>query len=288
MARPRREQSDPRVIQDWIDEGRGTGRNGKYKTWLRIQDLASQGRSERLTSHITGDRIVHLLSGHESNAFFIFEWGPKVVDIREQYPLLPLEVTQEIARELNVEHPADAETRLPIVMTTDFLVTTIDYGGEKHHAFAIKESQELTSARTREKLEIARRYHEKSGERWGILTERDIPIDLARNLERLREKRDLSRFGGIPDETVTRVQESLLPILWKQEDSLANASAYCDKQLGLLNGTSLTIAFHLLYLRRWTTDLMQPLQPARPLVLQNPQLKEANEEVLLQFPAAMA
>jgi hypothetical protein len=287
MARNRREQSDPRVIQDWIDEGRGTGRNGAYRTWLRIQDLASRGRSQRLTSHITGDRLVHVLSGHESDAFFIFEWGSNVVDIREQYPLLPLEETLEIARELKVEHPTDPETGLPIVMTTDFLVTAKTEGGEKHYAYPIKEVKELSSADTRGKLEIARRMHKKWDHCWAILTERDIPIDLVRNLELLREKRDLSRFGGIPDETIARVQDVLLPIIWKQEQSLANATAYCDKHLGLLNGTSITIAYHLLYMRRWTTDLIQLLQPARPLVLLTPQPKKANE-VLVQFPAAMA
>jgi hypothetical protein len=286
MARPRREQSDPRVIQDWIDEGRGADRNGKYQPWLRIQDLASRGQSQRLTSHVTGDRIVHLLSGHESHAFFIFEWGPDVVDIREQFPLLPLEVTQEIARELKVEHPADEETGLPVIMTTDFLVTRKTASGEKHFACPFKEVKELSSARTREKLEIARRFHEKCGNSWGILTERDVPIDLARNLERLRETRDLSRFGGIPDETIARVREVLLPIIWKQEESLANATAHCDRQLGLMNGTSLTIAFHFLYMRRWTADLLQPLQPARPLVLLTPHPKE--NDVLVQFPAAMA
>lgn len=288
MARNRREQSDPRVMQDWIDEGRGTGRNGAYKTWLRIQDLASRGRSERLTSHITGDRIVHALSGHESNAFFIFEWGSKVVDVREQYPLLPPQATLEMARELKVEHPVDPETGLPIIMTTDFLVTTKAEGGEeKHHAYAIKEVKDLNSAATRGKLEITRRIHENWDHSWAILTERDIPIDLARNLEHLREKRDLSRFGGIPDETIARVQEVLLPIIWKREESLARATAYCDKHLGLLNGTSLTIAFHLIYLRRWTTDLTQLLQPARPLVLLTPQPNEA-DNVLLQFPVAVA
>lgn len=46
-----------------------------------------------------------------------------VIDIREQYPLLPLKDTLEIANELGIEQPKHPQTKEPIVMTTDFLIT---------------------------------------------------------------------------------------------------------------------------------------------------------------------
>nr|WP_269843845.1 TnsA endonuclease N-terminal domain-containing protein [Domibacillus epiphyticus] len=46
-----------------------------------------------------------------------------MVDIIEQYPLLPVEETIVIADELGLKNPADPRTGEPIVMTTDFLVT---------------------------------------------------------------------------------------------------------------------------------------------------------------------
>lgn len=73
MAQSRPEQSDPRVIQDWTNEGRGKGRNGSYKPWLRIQNLANLGRRERLKDHFSGGRTFHLLRALESKAFPIFE-----------------------------------------------------------------------------------------------------------------------------------------------------------------------------------------------------------------------
>ncbi|WP_077849884.1 TnsA endonuclease N-terminal domain-containing protein [Clostridium puniceum] len=37
-----------------------------------------------------------------------------VVDIREQYPLLPIEDTLAIALELGIKHPEDPQTHQPI------------------------------------------------------------------------------------------------------------------------------------------------------------------------------
>ena len=63
----------------------------------------------------------------ERNYFYLTEYPDFVVDIREQFPLLPLEETIVIADELGIKHPTDSKTHEPIVMTTDFLLT-VDKG----------------------------------------------------------------------------------------------------------------------------------------------------------------
>ena len=288
MARPHQDQSDPRVQTQWIMEGRGTGRNGQFIPWLKMQDFASRGKCRRLIGHITGDRVVHLFSNHEARAFFILEASfPLVTDIREQFPLLPLEETLAIAKELGVEHPGNRATGRPIVMTTDLLVSTGQETEEKHCAIAIKEAKELSSWRHCEKLQIARVYHERHGHSWWIVTERDIPMELARNLEILREKRDLDGFGGVPLATRTLVEQVLLPLIWKGDLSVAGATADCDRRLGLSPGTSLSVAYHLIYLRHWTTDLTKILEPSRPLTLLTPQPKDINE-IFKKLPGSMA
>ena len=56
-------------------------------------------------------RIHHLLSRPETNYFYCVEWEDRVVDIREQFPLLPQEDTQRIARSLGIKrHPKDPVT----------------------------------------------------------------------------------------------------------------------------------------------------------------------------------
>jgi hypothetical protein len=275
------------VINEWINEGRGRGRNGEYQPWLRIQDLPSKGKSGRLTGHITGDRIVHLLSGFEMYCFYIFEWSPRIIDIREQFPLLPLEETLAISKELGVDHPASPDTGMPIVMTTDFLVTTASVqGGEEHFARDFKPHQKLYPPRTREKLEIARRYHERHSHQWGLITDLNFPQELGRNLEFLRQKRSLDGFNGVSPETVALVREVLQAALWKGNESLSEAAIGCDKRLGFELGTSLTVAHHLIYNRQWIVDLTQRLRPGQLLTLLSPRPKEA-VDVLVQFPSAM-
>jgi len=49
-----------------------------------------------------------------------------VIDIREQFPLLPVEEVQEIAHSKGINCPVDRKTREPLVMTTDFRITLND------------------------------------------------------------------------------------------------------------------------------------------------------------------
>ena len=52
----------------------------------------------------------------------MLEWNNIVVDIREQFPLTR-EDTWHIADEKGIKHPTDPKSQIPIVMTTDFLIT---------------------------------------------------------------------------------------------------------------------------------------------------------------------
>src|SRR5713101_3462125 len=73
-----------------IKEGRGQGRGANYLPWLYIHDVPSRGRAWRTKGWKTG-RPHHLLSDLEHDYQLIQDWDPSVIDIREQYPLLPLE-----------------------------------------------------------------------------------------------------------------------------------------------------------------------------------------------------
>lgn len=112
-----------------------------------------------------------------------------VVDILEQYPLLPLDDMLALAKLYGFDHPAvpnkdDPKTLDPVVMTTDFLITLV--GEEKIlQARTIKYAADLQSPIVLQKLEIERRYWEARRISWGIVTEHDIPHVLADNVELL-------------------------------------------------------------------------------------------------------
>jgi hypothetical protein len=106
-----------------------------------------------------------------------------VTDIREQYPLLPLDETLDIARSCGFTHPTAPRTNQPIVMTTDFLVTVDQSLGVTEVARTVKPSLKLQEKRILEKFEIERRYWENRNISWGIVTEHEIPSQLTKNVK---------------------------------------------------------------------------------------------------------
>ena len=161
-----------------VNEGCGLGIGSDYKPWITIHDPASKGIVSRVLGRTTG-RIHHLLSKNETAFFYILDASEKAIDIREQFPLLPVTETAEIAERLGIRHPRDPVSKYPYVMTTDFVITT----QQGNVARSVKLSSELKKTRVQEKLEIERAYWEKRDIEWRIVTEKEIDYQKSRNLE---------------------------------------------------------------------------------------------------------
>ncbi len=142
----RSRSNDQQKIEKHLKKGRGEGRGATYQLWLRIQDVPSQGLASRVKGWKTG-REHHLMSNLETNYFFVLDWSQSVLDIREQFPLLPLEETQEIAQQCGFVHPTDPSTQQSVVMTTDFLITLQQNLQHIEQARAIKPASDLQSQR---------------------------------------------------------------------------------------------------------------------------------------------
>lgn len=178
-------------VEKLIKEGRGTGIGKEYIPWIRIQDVASLGRVTRVKGIKTG-RQHELLSDMERNFFYILEFSSDVIDIREQYPLLPIEDTMDIAMELGITHPKDPKTNEPIVMTTDFLITINNNGKYVEVARTIKSKDDLINKRILEKFEIERLYWKRKEIDWGIVTENEINKIIAHNISFVQGYKDIS------------------------------------------------------------------------------------------------
>lgn len=160
-------------ITRYIKEGRGSGRKEDYKPWINIQNISSKGRSNRIKG-FTSNRIHHFLSDLEAKCFYKLEWDDRVVDIREQYPLLDREMAMNIARDKNINYPIDIDSKTPIVLTTDFLITKIENGRLVDEAITVKYKKDLENKRVIEKFEIEKEYWKKKGISWSIVTEDQI------------------------------------------------------------------------------------------------------------------
>ena len=88
---------DQDAVARFVACGRGQGTGVSYLPWLLVRDVPSKGLSTRIEGWKTG-RIHHFLSELELMYYYVLEWSKIVLDIREQYPLLPLEETISIAQ----------------------------------------------------------------------------------------------------------------------------------------------------------------------------------------------
>ncbi|HMV07491.1 MAG TPA: TnsA endonuclease N-terminal domain-containing protein [Cyclobacteriaceae bacterium] len=146
--------------------------NQTYRPWIRVHDFSSKGLVSRIYSELTG-RVHHLLSQLETKVFYWCEWFAK--EIKEQYALLPLSETIEIAALAGLHHPQ--VNGAEVIMSTDFLVD-LDEGPI---AISVKPSSKLT-ARTLAKLEIERQYFERRKIPYYIITEKEIPEIFIKNI----------------------------------------------------------------------------------------------------------
>jgi TnsA endonuclease N terminal/TnsA endonuclease C terminal len=264
------------VTEQRIAEGRGKGIGASYNPWLHVQDVATDGRAWRIKNWKTG-RDHHFLSDHEHNYYLIAYWSQKVVDIREQFPL-PLETTLEIAKKIGIPHPADRRKN-PVVMTTDFLVTVSTPTGNVDWARTIKPSSQLQKQRVIEKLEIERIYWQTNNISWGIVTEREMPMVLVKNIEYLYSHYEIADRVSLSQDEIYGIAETLTSLITQNSNSLKDATRLCDEKLGLQRGDSLTIARHLLATRQWLVDMNIPIEPGNQMALLAVSLEKPSVEV---------
>lgn len=145
----------------------GFGEGEFYKPWLRVQDVSSRGNSGKIQG-IKSRREHHTLSEHESCFFYLAEFCETVVEIREQFPLLPLDLSIKISKTLDVKHPIIPRTKMFNVMTTDFVLTCREGDRTWYEAITVKPVNQLKDKRVAEKLDIERVWWDLQGIRFHI------------------------------------------------------------------------------------------------------------------------
>ena len=244
MAKRKRTQD----IEKMIKEGYGSGTYSEYKPWIKIQDVPSLGRVTRVNG-IKTNRQHELLSDMERNYFYILEYSNNVKDIREQFPLLPIEDTLSIADELGLKHPKNPETGEYVVMTTDFLITVSTSNGIKEVARTIKSKDDLLDKRILEKFEIERVFWKKRNIDWAIVTEEEIDKTIAHNISFVQGYRDIKNIDGFNDMDSLEVQDLVYEFLKRIVDdkrSVRAVSLEFDKDMSLKNGCGLSIFKYLI------------------------------------------
>lgn len=252
-----------RRIHEW--ERSGNGRGPEYRPWIDVRSGSTSGEANRVWSRASG-RVCHLLSREELVAFLIFDLDEKTIDIREQFPLLPLAETIELSREMKVRHSRGPSREMTYrVLTTDLVVTRAESDGARDFAYAVKTAKRRHHRITMERLALEEAYWHSRGVPWDLFVLDEQHPTLLANIEWLEGVRFCPWESFDPP--VDPAQERrVFELLLGATDALTAAARRADVELGLRPGTSLTIARVALARGVWSADLSAGHYPFDRLV----------------------
>jgi hypothetical protein len=265
--------------QNRIKNGYGQGTGKDYKPFIQAHDnkVASEGWLARHYGWKT-ERIHHTLSEHERRYLYYLEWLDEVVDIREQFPLLPQSRTEEIADQLGIKHPQLDGTLVP--MTTDFVITLKINKGLIDVVRTVKPASKL-SKRTLELFEIERRYFFEQGIDWGIILDNKLPRVFIKNVEWLSEAKYLETRPSLDKEHVDLISNPLFEQIDNDRGhtSISKICLRCDKEIGLEAGTSMFVLQYMLANKKWGTDMNVPIKKSKPIQIVNLEAQSTKENL---------
>lgn len=169
-----------KIVENWIRVWEARPKDS-YVSFLKVRDVPSLGLSAMVKSNVTG-RSHHYFSNLEYQTHLVAEYRHDILDIREQFALLPWEETQMIARTYDIPHPRYPKTGTPIVVTTDLVLTLRRPTGRKIVAVSVKPKGKL-SKRNLQKLLIEKVYWQSRGITWLLVTQEELAPILVANLE---------------------------------------------------------------------------------------------------------
>ena len=250
---------DSNKLNRWIKEGRGQGEGKEYKPWLTVQDFPSMGRVTRVFGWTT-QRIHHFFSDTQLKYFYLLDWEEKVIDIREHYPLIDLEVVLNDISDLRLDKFIDRKTKETYILTTTFLITLLNSDGQKSFAArSIKYASELSKKSTIEKLEIERRYWKVQGIDWGIVTNKDINDVRAKNIEWVHSVMNSDDCNGLTKAEFDDLFDGILYRFIDNKQSIKNIIAGFEKDYSLDVGMGLLLFKRLVAEKRIVLDMDKPI-----------------------------
>lgn len=258
MAKRRTKWNEDKV-ERFIKEGRGQKENEEYKPWFRTQDFPSMGVATRVFGKTT-NRIHHFFSNTQLYYFYLLDFEKSVIDIREHYPLLDLLETLGDTSDLNLDKFADKENKTPYVLTTTFLITTISSKGkEECVARSIKYASELSKKSTLLKLELERKYWDFKGIDWGIVTNKDINMVRAKNIEWLHSAIGRNDYTEFSQGDFENLLDGLLCRLKDNSDSIRDILSGFEQDYEVDKGVGLLLFKHMVANRLIMVNMDKPI-----------------------------
>jgi len=241
VAKNRRNKSKQAEL--WFKTGLHLRRGSRYEPFILVRESGNLGWRNHVKSW-TCDRAHDFLSQNEYHLFLLLDSDPRVTDIREQYPLLPVADTEAIANGLGVKHSENGQN---VVYTTDFFIT---FEG-RDIALYFKNTSDLSKRRTIEKLMIERSYWRARDVPFYVVTEKNLNFRLARSIDEYHKYRH-EEFNGITAEDIRRALYKIqMSVILDSDKTLAVICAESDELFNFSGGQSLALVKRELANQRW-------------------------------------
>lgn len=189
-----------------ITLGHGIGSGANYLPWLTLRRKNASPESNQVISWMPPlRRTAHYFSRGEYHTALLLLWLG-VRDLREQFPIWPIAHPHPlenqadtrtgsrpwskgllaIAKDAGIKHGTEYGTSLPYVASLDLVATTVDASGNALTVFSskpIETAGERIKWRTRERLELERRYAAEISARYYVSSSALISLLTAGQLE---------------------------------------------------------------------------------------------------------
>lgn len=237
-------------------EERGSGTEVDYNSWFKVHEFASRGRVHRILGW-KQNRVYQLMSDLELYYFLLTQWEDNVNDIREQFPLLPIETTIAISKELNIIHPpiSRTEDKDKTVITTDFLLTLhTDIGIQRIVARTIKPDSQLQNNRVQEKFAIEKEYWRRKNVDWKVVTDKEMNLVRAKNLHFIYDSYFWNKDRGYSDAQLNQLIYQFKNTIIGNDFHIASSIEKIEKTMDWQYGEGLCFFKYLLLKKEIMTD----------------------------------
>lgn len=161
-----------------------------YKPFFYIRDIPSEGRSTAVEG-LKLPRTHNYFSDVEYHYHLLAEYSDLVLEIQEQYALLPREETRIIAEQLDIDHPIYSATGVQRVLTSDLVLSAKNGDEIILIVLCCKVASDIDpsnpeAARTLEKIFLEKVYWEARNAEWRLVTDKMLPENKVHNLDFFR------------------------------------------------------------------------------------------------------
>lgn len=264
-----KQEQTAKKLATLLEQGYGQGKGKNYKPFLDVIRVPSKGRVSRIKGWKT-NRVHHFLTDTETRYFYLIEYGEfegfRILDIREHFPLI--EGMDEILPTLDeqlIKRLFNQKSGEPMVLVTTFLITLQNADGDiSYYARSVKDYRQLENSQVIERFEVMNRYWNYRGIDYGIITNKEIPIVPAKNIEFIHSAYHLDEYA-IKGEEQLLYKDYLLKLIANFQDSpVKEVVIRFDNQLNTEDGTGLLIYKHLLARKMLKVNMNKPIDLEQP------------------------